>query len=57
MPTIIPIPGATKSERVEENVKPATLTDEDMKTLGEILKKFPVTGGRYDDAHAALLFA
>ncbi|USP74450.1 hypothetical protein yc1106_01724 [Curvularia clavata] len=57
MPTIIPIPGATKSERVEENAKPATLSDEDMKTLGDILKKFPITGGRYDDAHSALLFA
>jgi len=47
MPTIIPIPGATTSARVEENVKPAKLGEEDMQALAEILKKFPVLGGRY----------
>lgn len=57
MPTIIPIPGATKVERLEENVKPATLNDEDMKVLDEILKKFPVIGGRYDESSSRLLFA
>jgi pyridoxine 4-dehydrogenase len=57
MPTIIPIPGATTSQRIEENMKAVKLNDEDMKALDEILKKFSIVGGRYDEAHAALLFA
>ncbi|KAF2031943.1 Aldo/keto reductase [Setomelanomma holmii] len=57
MPTIIPIPGATTSERIEENMKPATLSDEDFKALDEILKKFPVIGGRYQKGAEAHLFA
>lgn len=57
MPTIIPIPGATTSERIQENMKPAQLNDDDMKALGEILKKFPVIGGRYHKTQEALLFA
>ncbi|KAI8936423.1 hypothetical protein NX059_006831 [Plenodomus lindquistii] len=57
MPIIIPIPGATTSERIEENMKPAKLNDEDMKTLNEILKKFAPIGGRYHEAASALLFA
>jgi pyridoxine 4-dehydrogenase len=47
MPTIIPIPGATTSARVKENTKPARLDESDMKELSDILKKFPVIGGRY----------
>lgn len=47
LPTIIPIPGATTSARVEENLKPATLDEADMKELAEILEKFPITGERY----------
>lgn len=50
LPTIIPIPGATTSERIEENAKPAKLSDEDFKALGDILKRFPVTGHRYPEA-------
>lgn len=57
MPTLIPIPGATTSERIEENMKPAKLSDEDMKALDEILKKFPPIGGRYNEAMSKLLFA
>ncbi|CAO2650586.1 Nn.00g018780.m01.CDS01 [Neocucurbitaria sp. VM-36] len=57
MPTIIPIPGATTAARIEENTKPAQLGDEDMKALDEILKKFPVAGGRYHESGSALLFA
>jgi pyridoxine 4-dehydrogenase len=57
MPTIIPIPGATTSERIEENMQPAELKDEDMKALDEILKKFPVIGGRYGKEQQKLLFA
>jgi pyridoxine 4-dehydrogenase len=47
MPTIIPIPGATTSARVEENMKPAKLDAADMKELSEILSKFPIVGERY----------
>ncbi|KAF1837594.1 Aldo/keto reductase [Decorospora gaudefroyi] len=57
MPTIIPIPGATTTERIEENTQPAKLNDEDMKALNGFLKKFPVTGGRYWKDHEHLLFA
>ncbi|ORX93233.1 hypothetical protein BCR34DRAFT_500024, partial [Clohesyomyces aquaticus] len=50
LPEILPIPGATTAERIEENTKPATLTDEDMAALDEILKKFPPIGDRYHKA-------
>jgi pyridoxine 4-dehydrogenase len=53
--TIIPIPGATTSARVEENTKPATLSEEDFKELDEILQKFPVVGGRYPEFMSAHL--
>lgn len=57
LPTIIPIPGATTSARIEENMKPAQLSDGDMKALGQILSKFTVTGGRYAAGAEAHLFA
>lgn len=57
MPTIIPIPGATTSARIEENMKPAKLNDEDVKTLNGILKRFAPTGGRYPKEFEPLLFA
>jgi pyridoxine 4-dehydrogenase len=57
MPEFIPIPGATTSARIEENMKPAQLSEEDFKALDEILKKFPVVGGRYHKAAEAHLFA
>jgi pyridoxine 4-dehydrogenase len=47
LPQILPIPGATTTERIEQNMKPAELSEEDMETLAEILKKFPVQGERY----------
>ncbi|KAH3918554.1 hypothetical protein HBI56_135050 [Parastagonospora nodorum] len=47
MPTIIPIPGATTSERVKENSKPAKLSEADFRVLQELVDKFPPTGGRY----------
>lgn len=56
MPTIIPIPGATTSARIEENLKPAKLGEEEFKTLGEILKKFAPIGGRYGKGGEAHLF-
>ena len=57
MPTIIPIPGATTSERIQENTKPAQLNDEEKKALDEILKRFAPTGSRYPESMSALLSA
>lgn len=47
MPTIIPIPGTTRPERVEENAVEVDLTDAEMGEIDEILAKFEVKGGRY----------
>lgn len=47
---ILPIPGATTSERIRENMQPAQLNEEDMAALDEILKKFPPIGERYPPA-------
>ncbi|KAK3309648.1 NADP-dependent oxidoreductase domain-containing protein [Chaetomium strumarium] len=47
MPTIIPIPGTTRSERVEENAVEVDLTDAEMNEIDEILAKFEVKGERY----------
>ncbi|KAF2019059.1 Aldo/keto reductase [Aaosphaeria arxii CBS 175.79] len=44
---IIPIPGATTAERVEENTQVVKLSDEDLAVLDEILSKFPPIGTRY----------
>lgn len=57
MPTIIPIPGATTSARVEENMKPARLDASDMKELADILDKFPIVGDRYHKEAMALSWA
>lgn len=57
MPTLVPIPGATTSARVEENAKPAKLDESDMKELAEILDKFPIVGDRYQKEAMALAFA
>ncbi|RAL12317.1 aldo/keto reductase family protein [Aspergillus homomorphus CBS 101889] len=47
MPTIIPIPGATTVERVEENSKLVDLSDEEMAQLDATLAKFTPAGERY----------
>jgi pyridoxine 4-dehydrogenase len=57
MPTLVPIPGATTSERVKENMKPARLDESDMKELAQILEKFPITGERYGKESNALSWA
>ncbi|KAF2093023.1 Aldo/keto reductase [Rhizodiscina lignyota] len=49
LPVIIPIPGATTAERVEENMKPAQLTDGDIKAINAILSKVTVAGTRYPE--------
>ncbi|EXJ68206.1 pyridoxine 4-dehydrogenase [Cladophialophora psammophila CBS 110553] len=45
--TIIPIPGATRLERVIENTTIVELSDEEMKEIADILKRNPVKGDRY----------
>ncbi|KAJ3548709.1 hypothetical protein NM208_g871 [Fusarium decemcellulare] len=49
MPVIIPIPGATSPERVEENSKIVELTDAEMEEIDQILSEFEIVGGRYPD--------
>jgi pyridoxine 4-dehydrogenase len=56
-PVIIPIPGATKEERVYENAKEVSLSEEDIKEIDAMLKSFEVQGGRYPENHAHLLNA
>jgi len=48
-PWIVPIPGTTKLERVEENVGAVSLdlTAEDVEELDSITAKIPVYGDRY----------
>lgn len=54
MPIIIPIPGATTSARIQENMKPAELNEEDLASIAEFLKKFTPAGTRYPAALMAL---
>lgn len=49
MPTIIPIPGATTAERVNENSKLIDFTDEELAQIDETLAKFTPAGNRYPD--------
>jgi len=54
-PEIVPIPGATKVERVRENAKDVGLTSSDEAAIDSILKSFSVQGGRYGGPLAALM--
>jgi len=54
LPEFIPIPGATTSARIEENMGAAELNDEEMAAIGDILKKFVPIGTRYPAALMAL---
>ena len=47
MPVIIPIPGATKSSRVQENSKAIELGDAEVKELDQLLAEFTIAGTRY----------
>ena len=53
----IPIPGSKKIERVVENCKVASLTDEDMAEIQKFLNDLPVAGERYGGEHEKLLNA
>ncbi len=48
-PWIVPIPGTTKPERLEENIRATSveLTPQDRRELDGILAKIPVVGDRY----------
>lgn len=47
MPTIIPIPGATTAERVQENSTFVEITDEEMVQIDDILENFTTAGDRW----------
>lgn len=47
MPTIIPIPGTSKLERIAENSKVVKLTDEEMTEIEGMLGGFQTSGTRY----------
>ncbi|KAH6682159.1 pyridoxal reductase [Plectosphaerella plurivora] len=47
MPVIIPIPGATTKQRVEDNSVVIELSDEEMAEIDATLAKFEVAGDRY----------
>jgi pyridoxine 4-dehydrogenase len=46
-PIIIPIPGCTTVSRVEENLKPVTLDEQDLAELSNVLARIQVHGDRY----------
>ena len=49
-PFIVPIPGITKAERLEENARAASISfkDEELSRINELLDKIVITGERYD---------
>jgi aryl-alcohol dehydrogenase-like predicted oxidoreductase len=55
-PWIVPIPGTTKLERLEENIGAATLelTPEDLREIDGVTSTFTVQGARYPDKLEAM---
>ncbi|KAF2665773.1 Aldo/keto reductase, partial [Microthyrium microscopicum] len=49
LPKIIPIPGASKADRVRENGKVIEMTPVDMKEIDQLLSQCEVKGNRYPD--------
>ena len=49
-PFIVPIPGTSRMERMEENVKAAeiTFTEDELRRINELLGKITIAGERYD---------
>ncbi|KAH0613911.1 uncharacterized protein H6S33_005797 [Morchella sextelata] len=47
-PVIIPLFGAVKDTRVEENMKKVGVTDEEVAEIDKILKSIEIAGGRYN---------
>lgn len=50
---VIPIPGATKQERVAENSKDVTLTSDDAAEIRSVLQSITISGQRYGEAGMA----
>ncbi|MCJ1458450.1 Pyridoxine 4-dehydrogenase [Mycoblastus sanguinarius] len=55
LPTIVPIPGATKPPRVVENLAQIQLNDTELAEIDEIIGRIPVTGDRYGGPLANLM--
>ena len=53
----IPIPGSIRTERIIENCKVTTLTNDDVAEIQNILETLPVGGPRYGGDHEKLLNA
>jgi pyridoxine 4-dehydrogenase len=56
---IIPIPGATRAERVQENIDSANvdLTKMELDEINRFVETTEAKGGRYAEAHESALFA
>jgi len=54
---VVPIPGTTSLEHLEENLGACDIhfTEEDFNGIAEILKKFPVAGTRYNPSMARMV--
>ncbi|SCO33276.1 probable pyridoxine 4-dehydrogenase [Fusarium fujikuroi] len=51
MPTIVPIPGSTKPDRIRENATVIDLTEEDLRDIDRLLASFTPAGDRYPPQH------
>ncbi|KAF5706504.1 aldo keto reductase [Fusarium mundagurra] len=51
MPTIVPIPGSTKPDRIRENATIIDLTEEDLRDIDTLLASFTPAGDRYPPQH------
>ena len=56
MPTIIPIPGATTVERIEENMVDVGLSEGDLREIDAMIGSVPISGDRYNQQMAVLSF-
>nr|POE71345.1 pyridoxal reductase [Quercus suber] len=56
LPTIVPIPGATTAERIEENMVDVELSSNDVKEIDAMLANFEPAGERYGGHVAQLSF-
>lgn len=56
IPTIIPIPGATTEERIEENMVDVNLSESDLREIDELIASVTIKGDRYNDHMKALNF-
>ncbi|KAF5619710.1 aldo keto reductase [Fusarium sp. NRRL 52700] len=51
MPTIVPIPGSTKPDRIRENATIIDLTEADLRDIDTLLASFTPAGDRYPPQH------